>query len=195
MAVQIDHAQFPEDFEVIHALFLGYATSLGIDLTFQSFQEELDSIPGKYATSEGGALLIARAPDASNASANLNASHDVNLESSKTESILFDSNTLPSENAVLGCVALRSSSDGWCEMKRLYVLPEARGLQLGDKLVEAILSQAKSLGYRGIRLDTLPDMLAAQRLYRKHGFVETEPYYCTPLQNTIFLECNFTREY
>lgn len=78
-------------------------------------------------------------------------------------------------------------------MKRLYVVEDARGLKLGDKLVKAIVAQAKTLSYRGIRLDTLPDMTAAQRLYRRHGFVEIEPYYDTPIEGTIFMGCDFTR--
>lgn len=184
MAVCINHAEFPGDVQVIRALFSGYAASLGIDLTFQSFEEELDSIPGKYSTTEGGALLIARTSDQLNY-------HD-GATSNGFESGL--SNYDATSPLVIGCVALRRSSDGWCEMKRLYVLPEARGLRLGDKLVKSIVDQAKSLGYRGIRLDTLPNMLAARRLYEKHGFVETAPYYETPLESTIFLACDFTRK-
>ncbi|CAG8891673.1 unnamed protein product [Penicillium nalgiovense] len=53
MKIQIEPAQFPEDADSILSLFSGYATSLGIDLTFQSFKEELDSLPGKYAPSQG----------------------------------------------------------------------------------------------------------------------------------------------
>lgn len=190
MAVIIDHAEFPRDTQVIHELFLAYATSLGIDLTFQSFQTELDSLPGKYAASEGGTLLIARTNGQfeSHPKSEITSSSSSNVTGFNLNS-LDDTSTLA--NIALGCVALRRSADGWCEMKRLYVLPEARGLQLGDKLVKAILTQARLLRYRGIRLDTLPNMTAAIRLYRKHGFVETGPYYETPLQDTIFLQCEF----
>lgn len=79
-------------------------------------------------------------------------------------------------------------------MKRLYVLPESRGLKLGDQLVVAILERAKELGYRGIRLDTLPDMTAAQRLYRRYGFTEISSYYDTPIENTLFMGCDFLQE-
>ncbi|KAJ5580327.1 uncharacterized protein N7459_006312 [Penicillium hispanicum] len=182
MAVRIEPAQFPHDAEAIYALFAGYAASLGIDLAFQSFQQELDSLPGKYCTSEGGALLIAR----------------VHQTSPNDEGPDSDSSTRPGASSypsptcpAVGCVALRRSSDGWGEMKRLYVVQEARGLRLGDRLVEAILAQAKTLGYRGIRLDTLPEMLAAQRLYRRYGFVEIEPYYDTPIEKTLFMGCDF----
>ncbi|KAJ5631910.1 uncharacterized protein N7484_012010 [Penicillium longicatenatum] len=179
MAVSIELAQFPRDIEAIHTLFSGYAASLGIDLTFQSFQNELDSLPGKYDESQGGALLIARA----------------HRDSRQDEIVSgFSTSNPPTPHApVIGCVALRRSSNNWCEMKRLYVLPAARGLRLGDKLVVAILEKAKSLGYSGIRLDTLPDMIAAQRLYRRHGFVEIDSYYDTPIEATIFMGCEFSR--
>ncbi|CAG8891675.1 unnamed protein product [Penicillium nalgiovense] len=77
-------------------------------------------------------------------------------------------------------------------MKHLYVLKEARGERLGERLVQAILAQARALGYRGMRLDTLPEMTAAQWLYRKYGFVDIAPYYDTPIQRTVFMGCEFT---
>lgn len=178
MAIHIAPAQFPQDAESILSLFSGYATSLGIDLTFQSFQEELDSLPGKYDESQGGALLIAKRETIDQ---NGNTRRDSTIPP-----------LAPQTHIALGCVALRRSSDGWCEMKRLYVLKEARGERLGDKLLQAILAQARELGYRGIRLDTLPEMTAAQRLYRKHGFVDIEPYYETPIQSTVFMGCEFS---
>jgi ribosomal protein S18 acetylase RimI-like enzyme len=173
MKIQITPAEFPEDAEAILVLFSGYAASLKIDLSFQSFQEELDSLPGKYASSQGGALLIARGQ------AQLGRNGESSADSSAPR------------YPALGCVALRRSPDGWCEMKRLYVLEEARGKRLGEKLVAAILAQARALGYRGIRLDTLPEMTAAQRLYRKYGFVDIQPYYETPIERTVFMGCEF----
>ncbi|KAJ5580382.1 hypothetical protein VI817_009934 [Penicillium citrinum] len=193
MAIYIDSAEFPRDTQAIHKLFLAYAASLGIDLTFQSFQQELDSLPGQYAAREGGTLLIARTPWQidSHPKSKDNSSNSLNDPASNSR--IVDGTPSLSNIAALGCVALRRSTDGWCEMKRLYILPEARGLRLGDKLVEAILKQARLLGYRGIRLDTLPNMTAALHLYRKHGFVETGPYYETPIQDTIFLQCEFNQ--
>ncbi|KAJ5388971.1 uncharacterized protein N7496_000039 [Penicillium cataractarum] len=180
MAVHIEPARFPADVAAIHSLFSGYAASLGIDLTFQSFEDELNSLPGKYVTAQGGALLIARAQIS-------------NTSTGSSQQTSADPLITPQTEPVVGCVGLRRNNEHWCEMKRLYVQPETRGLRLGDRLVEAILAEAKALGYRGIRLDTLPDMLAAQRLYRRHGFVEIEPYYDTPLKGTIFMGCDLTR--
>jgi ribosomal protein S18 acetylase RimI-like enzyme len=88
----------------------------------------------------------------------------------------------------LGCVALRPlGTDGCGEMKRLYVSPHARGLGLGRVLVTAIVQAAQRLGYRELRLDTLPTMTGALHLYRDAGFVPIAPYYDTPLAGTVFL--------
>ncbi len=87
----------------------------------------------------------------------------------------------------IGCVALRPMRDArCCEMKRLFVAPEGRGLGLGRALAEAILAEGARLGYEALRLDTLPSMQDAIGLYRKLGFVSIEPYYAAPA-GTIFL--------
>lgn len=183
MAIAIEPAQFPDDAEAIRFLFSRYAKSLSIDLTFQHFQYELDSLPGKYTESQGGALLIAHSGEKGTVS------------NSQLATAIFSET--PSSHvpyfSVLGCVALRRSSDGWCEMKRLYVVEEARGEKLGGKLMECILRDAKVMGYRGIRLDSLPEMEAAQKLYRKYGFVEIPPYYDTPVEGTVFMGLDFSR--
>jgi ribosomal protein S18 acetylase RimI-like enzyme len=72
-------------------------------------------------------------------------------------------------------------------MKRLYVAPAGRGLGLGRALVEAIVMAARHIGYRDMRLDTLPDMAAAIGLYRSLGFEPIDAYYDTPIAGTIFL--------
>ncbi len=92
------------------------------------------------------------------------------------------------DGAPLGCVGLRPiDPDGCCEMKRLYVSPDARGMGLGRALVEAVLDAAGRLGFRELRLDTLPDMADAQALYARMGFVRIAPYYDTPIAGTVFM--------
>ncbi|WP_052401292.1 GNAT family N-acetyltransferase [Muricoccus aerilatus] len=88
----------------------------------------------------------------------------------------------------LGCVALRPmEGSAFCEMKRLFVAPEGRGMGLGRALVEAALREAGRMGYAGVRLDTLPFMTEAIALYRRCGFEPVEPYYETSVAGTIFL--------
>lgn len=88
----------------------------------------------------------------------------------------------------LGCVALRPiAPTGCCEMKRLYVAPPGRGLGLGRALVEAIIGEAVRIGYREMRLDTLPTMVEAVAIYRRMGFAPIPPYYHNPVAGAVFL--------
>jgi carbonic anhydrase len=87
----------------------------------------------------------------------------------------------------VGCVGVRSFSEGVCEMKRLYVEPDARGTGIGHTLALAAIRAAKELGYKRILLDTLPAMRIAVKLYRELGFREAPAYYNTPVEGTIFL--------
>lgn len=88
----------------------------------------------------------------------------------------------------LGCVGLRPLADeGCCEMKRLFLLPAARGLGLGRTLTEAVVDHARRAGYRELRLDTLASMAAAQALYETMGFRLIEPYYAPTPAGTVFM--------
>jgi ribosomal protein S18 acetylase RimI-like enzyme len=86
-----------------------------------------------------------------------------------------------------GCVGFRDLGDGVCEMKRLFVRPAARGRAYGRQLVDEIVARAAAVGYREMRLDTLPSMQAAFALYRQKGFVEIEPYYDNPVPDVTFM--------
>jgi putative acetyltransferase len=87
-----------------------------------------------------------------------------------------------------GSIALRKLDAACCEMKRLYVRPDYRGLGVGRELSTAIIDAAKGLGYRRMRLDTLPGMQGAQSLYQTLGFREIAPYYENPIPGTRYLE-------
>jgi len=91
------------------------------------------------------------------------------------------------DGRAMGCVAMRPLDRGICEMKRLWVQPEARGLGLGGALIAAIVGAARAANYETMRLDTLPTMRAAIAMYARAGFKEIEAYYPTPVEGTIFL--------
>lgn len=150
-------------------LFHAYATSLGIDLSFQNFSAEMSGMPGKYSPEAGGELLLAR---------------DI-ASGEAVGCVALRSLSLPTEGA--------PSSISCSEMKRLYVAPMGRGTGVGKALAAGILDAAETLGYGEVRLDTLPTMVAARNMYRALGFVEIEPYYETPLEGTHFLSLRLPR--
>lgn len=87
-----------------------------------------------------------------------------------------------------GCVGLRPlGSSGRCEMKRLYIIPEARSFGLGRMLAQAIIGEARQRNYSELLLDTLSTMEAAARLYETLGFERTVAYYGPTPPSTIFM--------
>jgi len=141
-----------EDLPVARELFREYASYIGIDLSFQGFEEELASLPGKYAP-PGGTLILAR-----------------------------------TDGSPCGCVALRPIDPGTCEMKRLYVRPQARGHRIGAELVRRVIEAAEAGGYQAMRLDTLQTMQGAIALYESFGFRDIQPYIYNPLPGARFME-------
>lgn len=88
-----------------------------------------------------------------------------------------------------GCVALRRFDDHTCEMKRLHVRPAYRGRGIGRALAVEIVAEARRLGYRKMRLDSIADrMTEAVSLYRTLGFREIPPYGDHPEGCTLFME-------
>ncbi len=160
MEWRIEPAATEDQLAAARELFLEYAEWLGFDLCFQGFAEELATLPGAYAPPRGRLLLAI-------------------------------SKVAESERP-MGCVAMRplpgSDPAAVCEMKRLYVRPQARGTGLGRALAVAVIEAARESGYQRMVLDTLSTMDAALGLYRSLGFREIPRYYHNPIANVRYLE-------
>lgn len=92
------------------------------------------------------------------------------------------------DDAWVGCGAWRHFSNTRCEMKRLYVRPQARGQGVGRALATALVDDARRRGYRTMLLDTWPTMVAAQALYESLGFQAVEAYRHNPVVGTRFFQ-------
>ncbi|MGJ7510324.1 GNAT family N-acetyltransferase [Variovorax sp. GT1P44] len=166
----------PHEIEATRAIFRDYAASLGVDLGFQNFDEELAKLPGEYSEPRGMLLLA--------------------LVNTSDTAVPID--TPPMRRAqggsahVAGCCALRpldtADYPNAAEMKRLYVRPAFRGVGLGRQLAEAALDAARGAGYTCVLLDTLDDMESARALYEDLGFVEVPPYYHNPIAGSHYLK-------
>jgi len=143
-----------EDLPMASDLFREYEAFLPFDLSFQHFQREADSLPGRYAPPTGR-LLLARC-----------------------------------DGRVVGTVALRQIGEGLCEMKRLFVQPAFQGQGIGRALAEAIIEQARQIGYQRMWLDTV--MEPAKNLYHSLGFTDIPPYQEVPIEGVVFMELKLT---
>jgi GNAT superfamily N-acetyltransferase len=71
---------------------------------------------------------------------------------------------------------VRRLGDGVGELKRMFVVPEARGQGHGRRLLEALEAAAADLGYERLRLDTAQSMTTAMSLYRRSGYRDIPDY-------------------
>jgi GNAT superfamily N-acetyltransferase len=79
-------------------------------------------------------------------------------------------------DAAVGGGGLKRWDDETAEVKRMYVVPAARGRGLAGRLLAALEDEARALGYRRMRLDTGPSSPAAERLYRGAGYRAIDDY-------------------
>ncbi len=92
------------------------------------------------------------------------------------------------DNRVLGCFGIRKLEDTICELKRMYIRKNARGMSIGKQMLAKAIEIGIELGYAKMRLDTLPSMSAAIGLYEKMGFYPIEPYRYNPIEGTRYYE-------
>lgn len=152
LMLKIIQAQSESEINHIRELFKEYTDSLGFDLSFQNFEQELAELPGKYAPPQGR-LFLATVND-------------------KT----------------VGCVGLRKFENDICEMKRLYIRPQFRGKGFGRTLAQKVIDESRIIGYKYMRLDTVPWMEQAISLYRSMGFIEIPAYRYNPIKGTLYFE-------
>lgn len=153
MEYEIIEAKSGNEISAVRDLFIEYAEWLDVSLCFQNFDEELATLPGRYAPPEGRLYLV------------------------------------KSNGKYTGCAGLRKIDDGICEMKRLYLKPEMRGSGIGKKLVQLLIDEARDIGYKSMRLDTIKEKMPnAVDIYEKFGFKKIDKYYDNPNPHTLFME-------
>jgi GNAT superfamily N-acetyltransferase len=162
----IRSAGVASDITLARGLFIEYAQWLKVDLCFQGFDEELATLPGAYAPPRGRLLLAGRPGEAFGCIA--------------LRPLAGDSSS--------SCGAPARPTDAWvAEVKRLYVQPAHRGEGWGEQLARALIDEARAIGYRELKLDTLDWMTAARALYAGVGFRECAPYYHNPLAGVVYM--------
>ena len=92
------------------------------------------------------------------------------------------------DGKIIGCVAYHKHTAERCEMKRLFVREGYREHHAGSKLIAAIIDSARADGFSEMVLDTITPLKSAIRLYKKFGFVETEPYYQNLMNDVIYMK-------
>ena len=84
------------------------------------------------------------------------------------------------DGTVVCCGGLKRLDDGACEIKRMFVVPEARGRGIAGELLVALEHRARELGYVIARLDTGPKQPHAERMYRAAGYAPIGNFNANP---------------
>jgi GNAT superfamily N-acetyltransferase len=150
--MRIIEAESERDYAAARDLIAAYQRWLGVDLEFQGFSKELETLSVMYGPPDGVMLLAEEG--------------GVGIE----------------------CVALRRLVHGDAEMKSMFVLPAYQGRGIGSKLTQEAITVARRLGHWAIRLDTVPRLDRAMRVYEKAGFTRIPPYRHNPDPDAVFME-------
>jgi len=147
------------DLDDVRTLLRQYAAYLNASvgeehICLENYEKELATLPAPYG-SPGGAILLA-------------------LVDGKPAGVVALKHLTPLRSAY--------PDERACELKRLWVRPDFRGLGVGRLLSEHAIERARALGYSAIYLDTMPGtMQAANRLYAELEFVPVERYADNPV--------------
>jgi GNAT superfamily N-acetyltransferase len=150
--IKLVEAKTEEDFSAAKVLILEYVKWLGIDLSFQNFDHEFNTISETYGPPNGGLCIVFR-------------------------------NDRP-----VGVAGIKRFNETECEVKRMYVQPESRGLGIGKLMITRCIEIAKRLKYETIKLDTADFMKSAIKLYTDSGFIEIPAYRHNPYEEARFFE-------
>jgi hypothetical protein len=154
-------ASSARDLELARELFAEYASTLPIDLAFQGFDEELATLPGRYAPPRGR-LFLAGPPG-------------------EAVGCIALREVEPPPVALGGAAARRSARSSGCTCGRSRAAPAPA---VGSR--PAVVDAARAIGYRTLCLDTLASMREAQALYASLGFTTTARYYGPPLDDIVY---------
>lgn len=151
--INIKEATSNEAYKIAIKLIKEYVSQLGVDLSFQNFNQEIQNIKQQYARPSGVMIIVYS-------------------DNEKT----------------IGCFGIRAYEGTICELKRMYLKKEYRGLGIGKELLTKSIELGRALGYKKMRLDTLPSMQAAIGLYKNMGFYEISAYRFNPIEGTKYFE-------
>jgi GNAT superfamily N-acetyltransferase len=155
--IEIKEVKNAEDFSVAKELIMEYVKWLGIDLSFQNFDNEMDTIQETYGNSNGR-LFIALI-----------------------------------NNKAVGVGGIKRFNNRECEVKRMFVQPESRGLGIGKRLLKECIEIAKKLNYETMKLDTADFMKSAIKLYKDNGFIEIRAYRHNPHEEARYFELDLKK--
>lgn len=92
------------------------------------------------------------------------------------------------KGAIIGSVGLFPKENGTCELRKMYLVREARGQGLGKQMLEYVLDAARERGFRRIELETSSKLIEAIGLYRRFGFRPVKAHVCQRCDQAFALD-------